>query len=152
MPLPNIFERETTEQVIRRIQQLTPDSRPGWGKMAVAQMLAHCSVTYELVYENKHPEPGAFVKFMLKAFVKKSVVGENPYKPNSRTAPAFLIQGSRKFEAERNRLIDYVDRTQRLGEAAFHNKVSHSFGPLSATEWNNMFYKHLDHHLRQFGV
>ena len=34
----------------------------------------------------------------------------------------------------------------------FEGKESNSFGPLTKGEWNNMFYKHLDHHLSQFGV
>ena len=50
------------------------------------------------------------------------------------------------------RLIDYINRTQQLGENHFDGKESHSFGPLTKTEWNNMFYKHLDHHLAQFGA
>ena len=56
------------------------------------------------------------------------------------------------FEMERERLISYIEKTQELGTAEFHNKENHSFGKLTKTEWSNMFYKHLDHHLNQFGV
>ena len=56
------------------------------------------------------------------------------------------------FETEKARLIDYIEKTQQLGEAHFDNKESHSFGVLTKTEWNNMFYKHLNHHLNQFKV
>ena len=79
-------------------------------------------------------------------------MGEKPYKQNSRTAPNFLITDQREFEHEKKRLIDHINKTQQLGEAHFHGKESHSFGALDKTEWNNMFYKHLDHHLTQFGV
>ncbi|MCH5717102.1 hypothetical protein [Niabella hibiscisoli] len=48
-------------------------------------------------------------------------------------------------------MIDYLIQTQELGGAHFEGKESHSFGVLSRTEWNNMFAKHLDHHLSQFG-
>ncbi len=120
--------------------------------MNVAQMLAHCNVTYEMTYENKHPKPGMLMKVILKLFVKKIVTNETPYKHNSKTAPAFIITDSRDFEKEKSRLINYITKTQQLGEATFDNKESHSFGALNKTEWNNMFYKHLDHHLRQFGV
>ncbi len=115
-------------------------------------MLAHCNVTYEMVLDNKHPKPNFLMKLILKLFVKKNVTSETPYKHNSRTAPAFLITDSRDFEKEKNRLISYINKTQQLGEAHFHNRESHSFGALNKTEWNNMFYKHLDHHLTQFGV
>ncbi|HYG40616.1 MAG TPA: DUF1569 domain-containing protein [Cytophagales bacterium] len=150
--MKNIFKPEITEEVLNRINQLTPNSKPLWGKMTVSQMLAHCNVTYELVYDNKHKKPNALLKLILKAFVKNAVVSEKPYKHNSQTAPVFLVKDDKDFDTEKKRLNDYLLRTQQLGEAYFDNKESHSFGKLNKTEWNNMFYKHLDHHLRQFGV
>ena len=152
MALPNIFTKPVADGVIQRINNLTPTTQGQWGKMAVAQMLAHCCVTYEMLFEDKHPKPNAFVKFMLKMFVKGPVVNEAPYKKNSRTAPAFLITDTKDFETEKKRLINYIKKTQELGEAHFDGKESHSFGNLSKTEWNNLFYKHIDHHLAQFGV
>lgn len=92
------------------------------------------------------------MKNILKAFVKKAVTNEVPYKHNSQTAPAFIIKDEKNFDAERKRLIGYIQQTQQLGEAHFDGKESHSFGVLNKTEWNNMFYKHLNHHLTQFGV
>ncbi|MDF9798165.1 hypothetical protein OKW21_003428 [Catalinimonas alkaloidigena] len=152
MALPNIFDKEVSENTIHRIDQLKPDTQPLWGKMNVSQMLAHCNVTYEMVYEDKHPKPNFLMKFFLKSFIKETVTGEKPYKRNTRTAPAFLIIDSRDFEKEKTRLINYIRKTQELGEVHFDNKASHSFGKLNINEWNNMFYKHLDHHLNQFGV
>lgn len=120
--------------------------------MTVDQMLAHCNVTYELIYDNKIPKPSGFKKWMLKAFVKNIVISEKPYKRNSRTAPEFLITNKKDFEKEKDRLISYIRKTQELGSKYFDNKENHSFGKLTKTEWNNMFYKHLDHHLNQFGA
>jgi len=150
--MKNIFSPEVTQEVIDRIARLTPQSERRWGKMSVAQMLAHCSVTYEMIYEDIHPKPTGFRKFLLKAFVKNIVTSEKPYKPNNPTAPAFIIKEDKDFVQERQRLIAYLSRTQQLGATYFEGKESHSFGKLTATQWNNMFYKHLDHHLSQFGV
>lgn len=150
--MENIFNKEIVDNVIGRINKLNPKSIGLWGKMNVAQMLAHCNVPYEMVYTEKHPKPSGIMKFMLKLFVKQPVVNEKPYKKNSRTAPAFLIVDERDFEIEKKRLIEHLTKTQELGEDYFHNKESHSFGPLTKTEWNNLFYKHLNHHLEQFGV
>ena len=152
MALANIFDNEVSEKTIQRVNQLTPATKANWGKMTIAQMLAHCNVAYELVYENKHPKPNFFMKVIMKSFVKKIVTSETPYKHNSQTAPAFKIKESKDFEVERNRLVNYIKQTQQLVEGHFDGKESHSFGKLNKTEWNNMFYKHLDHHLRQFGV
>ena len=152
MDLPNIFTKPVSEAVIARIKQLTPETAAVWGKMNVAQMLAHCNVTYEMMYEDKHPKPGAFMRFILKMMVKKGVVTTAPYKKNGQTAPAFLIKDEKNFEAEQKRLIDHITKTRELGEGHFDGKESHSFGVLTKNEWNNMMYKHLDHHLSQFGV
>lgn len=148
----NIFEQETVTEVINRIDKLTPQTKSNWGKMSVDQMLAHCNVSYEMVYENIHPKPNSFLKFILKNLIKNKVVSNKPYQKNGKTAPQFLMKESKNFELEKKRLVDYINRTQELGEQHFDGKESHSFGKLSKEEWNNMLYKHLDHHLSQFGV
>ena len=69
MALPNIFNKEVTGKIIQRIYDLTPNTQPQWGKMAVAQMLAHCNVTYEMMYEDIHPKPNALVKVILNGII-----------------------------------------------------------------------------------
>jgi hypothetical protein len=150
--MKNIFDKEVTSQIISRIDSLTETTQPNWGKMSVSQMLAHCCVAYEMVYTNKHARPNALVRKMLKWFIKKPVVNEVPYPKNGRTAPQFIISDARAFEVEKKRLVAFIIQTQELGESHFDGKESHSFGKLTITEWNNSFYKHLDHHLTQFGV
>jgi len=150
--MKDIFKKETTNEVITRINSLTNETQPKWGKMNVGQMLAHCSVTYEMVYTDKHPKPNFLVKTLLKLFVKKAVVSEKPFPKNIRTAPQFVMVDEKDFKLEKNRLVDYLVQTQELGGDYFNNKESHSFGKLTTSEWNNSFYKHLDHHLTQFGA
>jgi hypothetical protein len=152
MALPNIFTKQVSEEIVERINKLDPATHPQWGKMNSAQMLAHCNVAYEMIYENIHPKPSAFMKLLLKMLIKNKVVGETPFPHNSKTAPQFIMKDTKEFEKEKRRLIEYINRTQQLGENHFDKKVSNSFGALTKTEWNNMFYKHLDHHLSQFGV
>lgn len=152
MEIPNVFNKDIIDKLTQRVSKLTSDTQPLWGKMNAAQMLAHCNVTYEMVYEDKHPKPSAFMKLIMKAFVKPIVTNDKPYKKNSQTAPAFKITSPKEFEKEKKRLINYINKTQQLGAENFDKKESYSFGKLSTKEWNNMFYKHLDHHLTQFGV
>lgn len=150
--MKNIFDPTVTAELIRRTNSLNPETKPLWGKMSVDQMLAHCNVAYEMAYTDKHPKPNALMHFFLKAFVKNGVVNETPYKKNSKTAPQFIITDRKNFEEEKARLISYLGQTCKLGKAHFEGKESISFGPMTAIEWNNQFYKHLDHHLNQFGV
>jgi hypothetical protein len=152
MSLPNIFDKQVSDQLVERINHLSADSKPIWGTMNAGQMLAHCNVTYRYVYEPQQFKPTpALIKLMLKLFVKKTVVNEKPYKQGSPTGPDFKVKTDQNFDAEKMKLIGFLQQTQALGASHFEGKASHSFGELTATEWNNMFYKHIDHHLRQFG-
>lgn len=150
--MKSVFQKSVADELIGRIDRLTPTTKNHWGKMTVAQMLAHCNVTYEMIYDQKYPKPGPFKKLLLKVFVKNVVVNDKSYKKDSQTGPQFLIKGDRDFITEKTRLKDYIKKTQELGETSFNGRESLSFGKLSTPEWNNMLYKHLDHHLTQFGV
>lgn len=151
--MENIYDAATVQQYINRINQLTEQTPGKWGKMSVDQMLAHCNVAYEMVYETeKHKKPGFIARFLMKKFVKSKTVNTIPYKQSIPTGPMFIIRGRKDFEEEKKRLISFLQKTQTLGATAFDGKESFSFGPLTAEEWNNMFAKHLNHHLAQFGV
>ena len=152
MALPNIFSEKVSADLISRLNKLSSRNTPNWGIMSVDQMLAHCNVTYEMTYEDIHPKPNIFLKFIMKKLVKNKVVSEVPYGKSGKTAPQFIITGIKNFENEKARLISYIQQTVELGENHFDGKESHSFGNLTKKEWSNMFYKHLDHHLTQFGV
>ncbi|MCB0743742.1 MAG: hypothetical protein KDC67_07560, partial [Ignavibacteriae bacterium] len=95
--MENIFDKTTADEVINRINKLSPGTQRVWGKMNAAQMLAHCNVTYEMVYEDIHPKPNPIMKLILKLFVKSGVVGEKPYKHGLPTASQFLIKEEKDF-------------------------------------------------------
>ncbi len=150
--MKNIFNKADVDEIINRINKLDHTSTPHWGKMSVGQMLAHCNVSYNLDQGGKYPPAKGVKKWLLKTFVKPIVVGPKPYKKNSRTAPQFLQTTEKDFEKEKNLLIANLLESQKLGLDHFLKIESHSFGKLTAEEWNTMFYKHINHHLTQFGV
>ncbi len=148
----NIYATDYTTEIKQRINQLTPETKPTWGKMTVDQMLAHLNVAYDMSFTDQYTRPNAVAKFFLKLMVKNTVVGPRPYPKNGRTAPIFIINESRDFVVEKKKLVGYIDKVLDLGKAHFEGKESHSFGPLTADQWNVMFAKHIEHHLTQFGV
>ncbi|MDP5096959.1 MAG: DUF1569 domain-containing protein [Flavobacterium sp.] len=151
--MKNIFTIEVSNEIIDRINNLTPTAKPTWGKMNVAQMLAHCNVSYaQAYYPENFKKPNFFQKLILKNLVKSHVVNTKPFNKNGRTAPDFIITDTRNFENEKSILIENIKKTQQLGAAYFEQRENFSFGKLTASEWNNMLYKHLDHHLNQFDV
>lgn len=150
--MKSIFDKKDSDELIARIKMLDITTQPLWGKMNVAQMLAHCNVSFELCFEDKYGRPSALKRWLLKTFVKKGVVNEVPYKKNSPTAPIFKVEPDQDFDYEKERIISYITKTFELGAKHFQWKDYPSFGRLTSKEWSNMFYKHMDHHLQQFGV
>ena len=67
----NIFDHQVAQELIGRIEKLDSQKKPSWGKMTADQMLAHCNVTYEMIYDTKHPKAAGFKKFILKLLVKR---------------------------------------------------------------------------------
>jgi hypothetical protein len=153
MDLPSIFESSTTFSLHERINSLTPQTVPIWGKMNVGQMLSHCQVIYQQILGENKQKPAPFTAWMLRTFFKKSMVNDVPYKPNLPTAPAFVRLGQEfDFVAERQKLKNYITQIQELGPEKMASIPSLTLKKLSAREWNNLIYKHIDHHLKQFGV
>lgn len=147
-----IFDKEVNEEMLARIDSLSNESQAKWGKMNAAQVLAHCNVAYEMALTEKYPKAKGLKRWLLSKTVKNIVVGEKPYKRNSRTAPEFIVADERVFNDEKQKIVDNIKKVFSLGESHFDGKESTSFGPLTKKEWSNLFYKHLNHHLEQFGA
>jgi hypothetical protein len=151
--MQNVFDAKDAQEYINRINNLTPETQRKWGKMSVDQVLAHLNVAYDLTFTpEKFPKPNFIAKFLLSKFVKPKITNEIPYKQSLPTSPVFIIADERNFEEEKAKLIGNIQRVQQLGREAFEGKENINFGKMTAQCWNNMFAKHLNHHLDQFGV
>jgi hypothetical protein len=150
--MKNLFEAARVEEVKQRIALLRPDSERQWGTMKPAQVLEHCSRGIETALGDKTP-PRVLVGRLLGWFVKPKVMGnDEPLRRNSPTARMFVVEDERDFGAERLRLCGLIDRFAAAGPAGCSSHPHAFFGRLTPGEWAILMYKHLDHHLRQFGV
>jgi hypothetical protein len=150
--MKNLFEAARVEEVKRRMAQLRPDSERLWGKMNAAQALAHCSVAVEWAVGDRIP-PRMFLGRIMGRIVKPMVVGnDEPMRRNSPTAKDLVVQGERDLVTERERLRGLIDRFAAAGPKGCTTHPHSFFGRLTPEEWATLMYKHLDHHLRQFGV
>ena len=148
----NVFDPAQNQKYLERLENLNADTKPQWGKMNAGQMLAHLNVAYKMTNGKLEVKYNWFTKQMLKLFVKSTVIGSKPYKKNGQTAPAFIIEGDRDFEKEKNDLIQYMKSVEKLGKDHYDGKASPAFGPMSSQEWSIMFGKHMEHHFTQFGI
>ena len=149
--MKNLFENETVDEVIERIDGLEPEAQRQWGRMDVAQMLAHCAAVLQMASGKINP-PRMLIGRILGPFVKPVYINEKPFSPNSPTEKRLVVSDSRDFSREREHLKDCVREFQQGGEAKCTSHPHPFFGSLTPAEWSRGMYKHLDHHLRQFGA
>lgn len=150
--MKNLFEAGVADELQERISLLQPDSQRLWGKMSVAQMLEHCSRGVESALGDFKP-PRMLIGRILGSFIKSKALGnEEPLRRNSPTLPALIVLDERDLSRERDRLCGLIDRFVAEGRAGCTTHPHAFFGKLTPDEWAELMYKHLDHHLRQFGV
>ncbi len=148
----SLFDAERVAEIQSRLQLLRPDDVPRWGVMVPAQALAHCSKGIEIAMGDLRP-PRTRIGRLLGVFAKPLVVGnDNPMKKNSPTAPGQAVTDERDFDFEMLRLLKTIARFVTAGPEGCTTHPHSFLGRLTPDEWSVLMYKHLDHHLRQFGV
>lgn len=141
--MQSLFIQPDNHQILNRINQLTADTKPLWGKMRVSQMLAHTQVPL-LVAFGEHKLKRGLMGILFGKLAKKQMITAAPFKK--------ICLRIKPFEKEKNKLIELVKRFARQGVAGLTKEPHPFFGKLTENEWDILQWKHLDHHLRQFGV
>jgi hypothetical protein len=150
--MKNLFDANDLEALRVRIVQLRPDSNRQWGRMTVAQALAHCSLGVQTATGELRP-PRKLIGRILGPLVKPKVVGDDqPMRRNSPTVKGLVVLHEPDFAAEQERLIGSLERFSAAGPQGCTSHPHAFFGRLTPDEWAILVYKHIDHHLRQFGA
>jgi hypothetical protein len=150
--MKNLFDPAIAKQVKARFEKLQPDSPRQWGMMNPAQVMAHCSAGIEMSLGNLRP-PRKLIGRLLGPIIKPmALCDDEPMRRNSPTVEGLVVQDERDVEVERTRLCELIDRFTADGPAACTTHPHAFFGRLTPQEWSVLMYKHLDHHLRQFGA
>ncbi|WP_272032377.1 DUF1569 domain-containing protein [Oceanobacillus kimchii] len=149
--MKNIFNQLHAEEIINRIDNLNSSSKPQWGKMDVAKMLAHCSSFQDIAMGNAFPSRG-WLGILIGKFAKPIFYNDKPLARNMSTIPTILILDEKEFETEKEKLKQKILTFQHNGPQKCTNHPHPFFGKLTSEQWGKGIYKHLDHHLKQFGV
>jgi hypothetical protein len=121
--------------------------------MTAAQMLAHCAASMQWAVGEVTPEKAPLPMRLMGRLVKPIVLrNEEPFRKNTPTARSLMVADERDFGKERDRLSALIDRFAAGGAAGCTRNPHSFFGKMRPEEWAILTYKHLDHHLRQFGV
>jgi hypothetical protein len=149
--MKNLFQPDAVDEVIERIDKLQPTNSRQWGKMDVAQMMAHCSAALDLA-SGRLMRPRALLGRLIGPFVRPVFSNEKPFPRNSPTDEKLVFSDARDFHREQEQLKVRIRQFHQGGEAQCTKHPHPFFGALTPHEWSTGMYKHLDHHLRQFGV
>jgi hypothetical protein len=149
--MKNLFEATCATEIRSRVESLRPDSQKQWGAMTVAQMMSHCSAWLEMAASGTS-SPRRFVGRIIGGVVKKSILGEGTIRRNMPTDKALIRNNDCDFAEEQRRLVDRVHQFSSEGPEKYKTHSHSFFGPMTPLEWATLGYKHLDHHLRQFGA
>ena len=149
MELKNLFDPAVKQEIIVRINRLSPDSKGLWGKMNVGQMLAHLQVPIGVAEGTNKIKRTLFGR-IVGPLAKSILYNTKPFKHSLPTDPSFvMIRNEKDFETEKQKLLEMVNN---FTEANMVAETHPFFGKLTKEQWSIGTWKHLDHHLQQFGV
>ncbi len=149
----SIFDEAKRRGIVERIDKLSLNNKALWGKMTAAEMLCHCSDGFKMALGER--EVADKSNFFLRNFAKPLVLYVVPIPKGAPAANEINphIDGTKPadFEADKQILLDYIEKLCTVPENYAWAKHA-SFGQMNRREWGVLAYKHLDHHLKQFGI
>ena len=148
----SLFNPSDNKAIIDRINNLSANSTAEWGKMSVGQMLTHAQRPLKVAFGElklKRTLVGILFGNMAK---KKLTRGEEPFSKNLPTDKNFIIKDQHNVDEEKKNLAALVQKFARIGPDGITKDPHPFFGVMTTQEWDTLMWKHLDHHLRQFGV
>ncbi len=147
--MKTLWQPQDLAEIRARIARLPPDARPGWGKMDAGRMVVHLAQQLRIATGDLRCQAR---KTPLRWFpLKHLVFYVLPIPRGVPTAPELLERHPETWEADRAELDAVLDRF--VARSPGGEWPSHpTFGTMTGKTWGVMAYKHMDHHLRQFGV
>ncbi|MCW3086831.1 MAG: hypothetical protein JWQ78_217 [Sediminibacterium sp.] len=149
--MKDIFDPVVAAGIIGRMNLLGEDSPALWGKMNVGQMLAHVQVPIEVALGDKQLKR-TLIGLLFGKMAKKKLFDEKPFPKSLPTDPSFVRKGEHDMTTEKQKVTMLLNRLVSAGHAGISQLTHPFFGKMTPVEWGTSLYKHLDHHLRQFGV
>lgn len=149
--MKSLYDNSICEELLNRIDKLSPDTKALWGKMNVTQMLAHCAAGMDMASGRLNIDRVLMGK-LIGGFLKSLYTNDKPFSKNSPTAKELVKVDACDFEMEKTNFKKLLQAFSEGGKEKCTTYPHPFFGKLKAEDWGIGIYKHTDHHLRQFGV
>lgn len=149
--MKNLLNHDDRTAILDRLQHLTPQHSGKWGKLTITQIIPHLTDPLRVAIHEKTGAPqksvlyGTILGRMMYRFI--------PWPKGAPTDPTFLpgtgMTEPTQFEQDKQTLILTIHRFVHYNQSVADSPV---FGPMDHHDWGRLMWRHLDHHLRQFGV
>ncbi len=146
--MKSIFDKQTKDELINRINSLNENSKAQWGKMNIYQMLKHCTLWDEWILSGKDSKQAFIGRLFGKMALKTVLKDEKPLRRNTPTIPEFKIkENNGDVESEKTKWASLIKEYANFSNQDFRHPF---FGKMTKEQIGYLAYKHADHHLRQF--
>lgn len=151
--MKNLFSAKDKDELINRLSNLSRNHVPRWGKMNAHQVVVHMADPLRAALADRPVplNPGIFNKWPINKLFSQYL----PWPKGAPTAPEF-IQGMKgsipvEFEKDKQELILLIHRFSRHQNSPPF-PIQPTFGKLNNREWARLMWRHINHHLTQFGL
>jgi Protein of unknown function (DUF1569) len=144
-----IWNATDRQAILYRFGRLSPGSRPKWGSLDAPRMVTHATdaVRASLGEVKLAPLSGPLHYWPINVVVMFYL----PWPRSAPTAPELLERKPVSWTSELETLESAVSRFV-AGDVNGSWTPHVAFGALTGAQWGRLHYRHLDHHLGQFGV
>jgi Protein of unknown function (DUF1569) len=147
--MKTIWDVSARDELRERIGRLSPTANRLWGKMSAPEMIAHLVESMRMANgEIAVPSKKLPLRFTP---IKQFVIFVAPFPKGAPTAPQLIGRSAVDWPSECGTLCRGMDQFAERGRSAALPEHP-AFGKLTARAWGRLIYRHMDHHLRQFGV
>jgi hypothetical protein len=143
-----LLNDDDRSRMVQRLRRVRPDAAPAWGTLDAPRLLCHLADQMRVALGDIPARP--VHTFATRTLLKFLVINTGFEAPRGKvqTAPEMLTTRPAVWESDLSACVELAERVA-AGEA---HAVHPTFGPLSPDQWGRLCWKHLNHHLVQFGV
>jgi hypothetical protein len=147
--MKTMWDAARQREIRARVAQLSPESRAAWGRMSAPQVVCHLAESLKMALGDLPVTPKKVpIRFPP---LKQLIVYVVPFPKGVPTAPELIARAPANWQADVADLQALIDRFVARADAVAWPKHP-AFGRLSKRAWGVLVYRHMDHHLRQFGA
>lgn len=149
--MKTLFDPIINAEILNRIERLNSSSKPKWGKMNVEQMLTHLYLSLQVNFGEIELKRGLLGLFF-SGISRNILLGEKPFPKHLPADKKVLAKEVSSFSSEKKKVENSIKMYLESGPEGLSKKPHNILGKITTEESSFLSYKHLDHHLRQFGV